>query len=366
MRIAQISMYGYNNYGQTLQRFALQYTLKKFADFAEFLWYTSDELYSETGKGQLAQCSVRTKSEHFRHLFSLREAVRQSRFKDFENLYIKTRFDLQYFEDIVDEYDYFVVGSDQVWNPHWVSPYKYRFLTFVPREKKISYAASIAAPSIPDEHKEIFRQGISDFKHLSVREENAVKLIKELTGRTPLLVLDPVFLMTAQEWMTVAQKPTWFNEKYSRGFILTYYLRKFPPPEVKALIDKLNLPVINLLDAGNYNHFTVGPAEFVWLFKNASLVFTNSYHGVAFSILFKQPFFYREAVGDDVFIMSMRTISLLKMLGLEDRADTPAEPLQIDFAHCNEILLFERAKAFRFLSEALGTEPREKISGVTS
>ncbi|MBE8952425.1 MAG: polysaccharide pyruvyl transferase family protein [Quinella sp. 1Q7] len=144
--------------------------------------------------------------------------------------------------------------------------------------------------TIPDEKKELFRRGISDFNYVSVREENAATLINELTGQTPPAVLDPVMLLTENEWLAVAQKPTWLKEKYRRGFVLTYYLRKLPPPEVKTLADELNLPVINLLDPLNYEHFTMGPAEFIWLFMNASLIFTNSFHGVALSILFKRPF----------------------------------------------------------------------------
>ena len=54
--------------------------------------------------------------------------------KEFENRYIKVRFDIPYIEEIADEYDFFVVGSDQVWQPIWIQP-KY-FLDFVPREKK--------------------------------------------------------------------------------------------------------------------------------------------------------------------------------------------------------------------------------------
>ncbi len=358
MRIAQLTLTGYFNYGNILQKFALQYTLKKFADFVEVLWYSKRTNFAETGEKPVAQCVMFNGRRDGEKIFSLREAVRQSKFKDFENLYIKTRFDFPYFEDIADEYDFFVVGSDQVWNPSWYSPYS--FLSFVPREKKFSYAASIGAPAIPNDKKEIFRRGISDFNYLSVREEAAVKIISDLTGRTPIVLPDPVLLLTESEWLTVAQKPAWFKEKYQRGFILTYYLRKLPPPEVKTLADKLELPVINLLDIGNYNHFTVGPAEFIWLFSQASLIFTNSFHGVAFSILFRRPFINREISNDKLGVsMSNRIKTLLKLFGLEDRTQMHADPLKIDFARRDEVLPLERAKAFKFLSEALLNEPNQ-------
>ena len=163
--------------------------------------------------------------------------------------------------------------------------------------------------------------------------------------------------LTTDEWLTVAQKPTWFKGRYSRGYVLTYHLSKLPP-QCQIFADKLGLPVINLLDTDNYNHFTVGPAEFVWLFANASFVFTNSFHGMAFSTLFKHPFVLNALRSNN----DPRLISFLKLFGLGDRF-TPDDPMAIDFTSRDEVLPLERAKAFRFLSEAFGVEPREKLLG---
>ena len=352
MRIAQLSLEGYFNYGNILQKFALHHTLKKFADDVEFLYLTDKTLFSETGLNLTVQCVINKERQNWEQKFWRFESVRQSKFKDFENLYIKTRFDFPYLEDIADEYDFFVVGSDQVWNPKWYPPHI--FLNFVPHEKKIAYAASIGQPAIPEELQDIFRRGISDFNYISVREEDAVKIINELTGQTPIVLPDPVLLLTKDEWLSVAQKPTWFKEKYQRGFVLTYYLRKLPPPEVKTFAAKNNLPVINILDTENYNHFTVGPAEFIWLFANAKMIFTNSFHGVAFSILFKRPFLNLEISNDALGVsMSNRIKTLLKLFALENRTKMLAKPLEIKFPRRDEVLLLERARAFKFLSEAL-------------
>ena len=363
MRIAQVSLLGYYNYGQALQRFALQHTLKKFSESVEVLWISGNRCFAEAGGKPIVQCVKFEEQHDWEKKFFPREAARQAKFKDFENLHIRTRFDFPYFEDIADEYDFFIVGSDQVWNPN----YGKIFLPFVPREKKIAYAASIGTPEIPDDKKEIFRRGISDFNHLSVREEDAVKIIKELTGRASIVVPDPVLLLSKEEWLTVSQRPTWFKEKYRNGFVLTYYLRRLPPPEVKTLADELGLPVINLLDAENYNHFTVGPAEFVWLFANASLIFTNSFHGVALSILFKRPFINREIENDQSGVsMSNRMMTVLELFGLMDRRPpaekffTAKEALAIDFTRRDEVLPVERAKAFNFLAGALSGAPTKK------
>lgn len=291
-----------------------------------------------------------------------REAIRQSRFRDFDDLHVKTRFNLPYIEEIADEYDFFVFGSDQVLNPYVGLPYN--VFKLAPREKKISYAASIGIDEIPDDKKEAFREAVSGFNHISVREDKSVQLVKDLTGREALWVLDPTLLLTPEEWLTVAQKPTWFKEKYSRGYVLSFYLENFsmidksnlPPLENKAITDKFGLPVINLMDTENYDHYTVGPAEFVWLFANATLVLTNSFHGTAFSIMFKRPFIINGLRNNN----DPRWQSLLGLFDFEDRMNNPDDPLKIDFSHRDEVLPLEKAKAFKYLSEALGVEPRDK------
>lgn len=362
MRIAQFTLTGYYNYGNMLQKFALNHTLKKFADVVEVLWNDKTNFLPEDGEKPFVQCVLRKERLNHWQLYLLREAVRQSKFKDFERLHIRTRFDLPYIEDLADEYDFFVVGSDQVWHPD--APFSYRFLEFVPPEKRIAYAASITLPELPQNVAPYYRQKISEMPHVSLREPDGVDIVEKLTGKRPLQVLDPVFLLTKDEWLAVAQKPLWLKEKYRRGFVLTYYLRQLPPPEIKAVAAELNLPVINLLDVLNYNHFTVGPAEFVWLFANASLIFTNSFHGAAFSILFKRPFLNREVDNDNSGVkMASRLTSLLKLFGLENRRScgdkifTTDEALTVDFTRREEVLLAERDKAFKFLSKALSTKP---------
>ena len=368
MRIAQLTLTGYFNYGNMLQKFALHHTLKKFADVVEVLWNDKTNFLPETGENSLVQCVLHKERLNHLQMYLLREAVRQSKFKDFERLHVRTRFDFPYIEDLADEYDFFVVGSDQVWHPDATFPY--RFLEFAPREKRIAYAASITVPTLSQNVTPYYRQKISEMAHVSLREPSGIDIVEKITGKRPLYVLDPVLLLNRDEWLAVAQKPLWLNEKYHRGFVLTYYLRQLPPPEVKTLAAELNLPVINLLDVLNYDHFTVGPAEFIWLFANASLIFTNSFHGAAFSILFKRPFINREVDNDNLGVsMASRLTSLLKLFGLESRRSignkhlTADEALTIDFAHRDEILPLERDKAFNFLSAALKVKPAAQNAG---
>ena len=108
LKIAQLTLNGYFNYGNILQKFALHYTLKKFADFTEVLWIKAgNALFPEVGGKPSGPFVVRKEGDAYYQLVSLRNAVRCSKFKDFENLHIQTRFDFPYFEEIADEYDFF-------------------------------------------------------------------------------------------------------------------------------------------------------------------------------------------------------------------------------------------------------------------
>ena len=366
MRVAQMTLDGYVNYGNILQKYALHRTLKKFEDVTEVLWNDSSKFILDTGKIDFLLKPIPPNTDPLNNQkYFLNEVVRVTKIKEFENRYIKTRFNIPYIEEIADDYDFFVVGSDQVWNPGFTS--QKLFLGFVPRKKRIAYAASIAAPAIPDQFKNFFKQGISGFDYVSVREEKSVEIIKELTGQDALLVLDPTMLLTPAEWLEIAQKPSWLNEKYERGYILTYYLRNEPPSQIKDLAKYLNLPLINLLDWDNYWHYIISPEEFVYLFSKASLIFTNSFHGCIFSILFRRPFMNAEV--DNGQNMTTRIPGLLKMFGLEDKIMSTQKTysaesfFEIDYSTRDRILPLERGKAFKFLSSALGVLPRSNKRG---
>ena len=373
MRIAQIALNSYNNYGNLLQKYALHRTLKKFADFTEVLWYSgNDRFWVETGELPKLPSYALKNNHNGATLFYLYEAVRMSKIKEFEERYVKVRFDLPYIEEIADEYDFFVIGSDQVWNPRCgelsrLTP-AIRFLNFVPREKRISYSASIALKELPKDLTETWRKGISGFPHISVREENSVGLIKNLTGLDAELLIDPVLLLTPEEWLQVAQKPSWLNEKYERGYILTYFFNKVRLPEIEKLSNKLNVPIINLLDMQNFNHYITGLSEFIYLFANATAIFTNSFHGTAFSILFRRPFVIHIPQKSWSASTVERMHSITKMFHLQDRLTTAAtnykvnSPLEIDFSTRDKVLPQERVKAFKFLTNALsGNNLKEGI-----
>ena len=363
MRIAQVTLNVYDNYGNMVQKYALHRTLKKFADSVDVLWHPPRKEF-------LPYWLELNRNEEGNRRDTAFTAVRQYKIKEFNDAHISTRYDIPYLEDLADEYDYFVIGSDQVWNPEFSFPG--RFLEFAPPEKRIAYAASIVVPELPEELKETYRQKIPEMSFVSIREREGCDLVEKLTGKRPLHVLDPVFLLTADEWRELEKRPRWLDQKrYERGYLLTYFFFGKVPAQVKTLARKLDLPVINLLDMNNFNHYAVGVEEFLYLINHATLLCANSFHGTALATIFKRPFIvYR--VGMLRTTRFSRIGSLLELFGLSERAtDTAlkvrvADPLEIDFSRRDEMLPRERFKAFRFLARALGTAPREKISEVNA
>ena len=183
-----ITLNVYDNYGNMLQKYALYKTLEKFADFVEVLWQPATKpfypYYLETeraAEGNLRNAAFRS--------------VREYKFKQFNDENIRTRFDIPYLEEIADEYDFFVIGSDQVWNPDFKVPG--RFLEFAPPKKRIAYAASIVVPKLPENVINTYRKRILEMPYVSVREKDGCDLVEKLTGKRPLHVVDPVLLLTA-------------------------------------------------------------------------------------------------------------------------------------------------------------------------
>ena len=350
MRIAMMTLNVYDNYGNMLQKYALYRTLKKFADNVEVLWSPCTKPFfpyelelNRNTTGNLREAVFKS--------------VREYKFKEFNDANIRTRFDFPYLEEIADEYDFFVIGSDQVWNPQFKVPG--RFLDFAPREKRIAYAASIAIPKLPEEVKEIYRKKILEIPYVSVREKEGADIIENLTGRRPLHAPDPVFLLTAKEWHEIAKRPAWLDRKiYEHGYLLTYFLDGRPPGQIKSLAAKLDLPVINLLDINNFNHYVTGVEEFLYLMEHATLICTHSFHATAFAAIFKRPFIVY-FFGNAITKRFSRVGSLLNLFDLSERVTDSklnikvAEPLKIDFTRRDEVLPLERRKALKFLSEAL-------------
>ncbi len=293
-KIATLTINTPLNYGATLQTFALNYYLRLQGYDAEVIKYTYFKGYDNRSIWK------RLRSKIWRNCVRplIKDTQRMKKTELFKDKIIFTQ-PLQTPNSllkIADIYDAYVVGSDQVWNPHLAGDDVNWFLNFTSR-RKISYAASFGLSILPQKYMDRYSKYIQNLNAVSVREESAAKLIQNMGLPRPQVVLDPIFLLTREMWSKIAVTP-----KQSK-YILCYYMPGFPAIEkrmqqfAKEYSKKYDCRILNI-GKKEYSRFFfwennlrgIGPAEFLGLIANAELVITNSFHGTAFSVLFDKKF----------------------------------------------------------------------------
>lgn len=378
MKIGKITLDGYFNYGNKLQNYALQSFLFHKMNLAiDTLWKTPSQrniLLPGNSGWKVWGIKESIKSlinwKHFRYKLILEDiridAIRQYRFKCFDDKWIFTRYDcidLRH-SNLVAKYDFMIVGSDQVWNPYFLERPADMFLTFMPPERRIAYAASFGISEIPDQWKERYAQWLTEMHAISVRERRGAEIVKELTGRDVPVLVDPTLLLTPEEWDHVAKKPMWLREE--KKYILLYFLSEMPNAArntVQRLAAEHHLEIIDLMDWRNLDWYTSDPSEFVYLIAHADLIYTDSFHGTVFSILYHRPFVICDRqIGNKKFGMNSRIDTLLGLFHLEERFGTAenqytlADPFHIEYPDTEKILARERKRSHDYLCEAMGLQ----------
>ncbi|MBO4446682.1 MAG: polysaccharide pyruvyl transferase family protein [Bacteroidales bacterium] len=256
----------------------------------------------------------------------------------------------------------FVTGSDQLWNcyDHFRG---LEFLDFVHGVKKVSYATSIGAGSIPEQYQDQVRSYLSEYSHISVREKSAELELKRITGRSDIrTVLDPTFLLSAEEWRSLAGGAS--NDLQMPGrYIFCYLLRKdFDYSETLARIKEQTGIQEAVLFPSNENPGlqiegcrrcgNAGPKEFVKALDGAAFVLTDSFHGSALSIILGKQFANLKRFSDnDVKSQNSRLYNLMDMLGMQPRFVEDGFPQAIDYAVVQAKLAALREDSVSYLKE---------------
>lgn len=260
-----------------------------------------------------------------------------------------------------DKYDYYICGSDQIWNLNFPCNkihYDYIFMQFAPKEKCIAFSPSIGISSLSCEQEKVLKDGILHFKSISVREQKGVDLIKNISGIQAELLLDPTMLIDRKEWDLIMKKPRNIRKRYLLCYFLGY-ISSETKNKIENWAQKYDLDIIWLNNkyADDISK-SAGTREFVYYFKHAELVCTDSFHGSVFSILFQIPFvvFDRQELNEKISEkMHSRIETLLKKFNLEKRNSKVIDEnvIEMSFNGCEEILLRERKKAYKYLKNAL-------------
>ena len=256
-------------------------------------------------------------------------------------------------------YDYIVVGSDQVWNPNYGQKHVQDFfLTELPLNTphRITYAASfgLSEALFSKEEQKDCGDAISKFDAISVRENSGVDLINSYGWKvqnTPTVVIDPTLLLPSNHYLSLINSQTCV-----KGNIFCYVLDK--DITTKHVVDKVveitRLESFNIIDTEKWERSDyIMPSIESWLtgINNSKLVLTDSYHGMVFSIIMHKPFIVKvnKKRGGD------RFVTLLKKLGLENRMVNEVSDVetalnsQIAWGAVEDILREERLKSISFL-----------------
>ena len=380
-KVGIITILKCNNFGAELQAYATQKKLRLMgydAEIIDMLYYKHPDFKKTKLSIPFVKQTMKEKVTEFVKfsilnpiiyniipLFSKKMRIRNKKFDNFhkENTKLsKTYRTVDSLYNKCDDYDAYIVGSDQVWNPGTgmnIEPY---FLSFTPKGKKrISYASSFGVTRIPTQYVDKFKKLLNGLDFISVREEAGVKIVEEVARRKAELVLDPTLLLDKEEWKKCSSGYNPNNE----GYVLIYEVH--PSEKIQQLAldyaQKNNLPVYRVGVRGMFNWETkgitnlvdIGPADFVSLFENAGIVFTNSFHGTAFSVNLGKEFY---TVLSRAGKKNSRMTSLLSILNLDSRIIYQEDDKKIsyekyDVSKVQELLKSEREKSIDYLKTAL-------------
>ena len=338
-----ITVYGdYENYGNRLQNYAVQEALKKVGVNAKTIKLvtadTVDTIHTDYNKNRY---------DNFKHF---------NEYINFHDEELDVREEVS--KDYGKNFNYYVVGSDQIWNFTFKNLFKPAVFASFTDKPKVALSASLGVDFMPEENSEaynLFKNNIDKFKKVSVRENEGKKILENISDREDIKALvDPTMLLDREDWEKVIRRPSFLE---TDRFILQEFLGREGDnrkKEIERIAEEFDCEIIDVLDKDS-EYFGIGPTEFLYLVKNSFMIATDSFHACVFSILFNKPFIVFKRDDERLKSMHSRIVTLLSTFGLEDRMFTGIiddSHLNIDYNKVNKILEEKRVEGYEFLKEA--------------
>lgn len=305
MKIGILTFHNADNYGAVLQCYALQETLKK--------QYPNDDVYVIDYKCPKILNRYIPKIYFKRPWSILTYFKKQNKHKTFQ-LFCEKYFNLG--TPDFSKYDIIYYGSDQIWSPVLTN----NDLTYIGKGfsgKKIAYAASDGGNLILTDE---IKNELNTYSAISCREASLTNKLLQNNLSIPIsTVCDPVFLLSKDEWLQMAELPT------EENYVLAYKIREnlnfdSEAEKIGKLLNKKVIQIVyvkslrKLFYRGQFFAEAITPELFVGYFVKADFVLTTSFHGTAFSIIFNKPFYVLKINN-----ASERITDLLTVLNIDDR-----------------------------------------------
>lgn len=318
-KVGILTFYNTTNYGALLQMYALYHTLCDAGINTSIIRYYCEAVEK---RENLRVCDARSVKQLLRLLIlKFPNAKKQKQFRIFEKEHFKYSDSIYRSEDIIsigNEYSEVIVGSDQVWNLNLTEGDMGFFLNDVKNVRKVSYAASFGTEALTENISQKISPLLKEFDFITVREVSGKDIVKKSSGKDADFVLDPTFLLNANEWNALADK----GEKDAKPYILLYLIqnKKQTISYAKKTAEKngWDIKYVNISPyhvSGVCNIRSAAPTTFLRLIRDASLVITGSYHGLALSINFSRPVYYELNSGSKNY--NTRISSLISTLQME-------------------------------------------------
>lgn len=328
MKLGILTFFNAHNYGAVWQTFALKKYLSGLGHEVEIINYRNQCIEKNYPKQLRPRLGKRDMLFPTRWGASLKELERcyYSR-HDWEEQYKKFEYFIQKFLNVQNETqwkiqvqncDLIFFGSDQIWEKNIVgSGETIYFGDFLTPAKKVSYAASCYSESSSIDGRLI--DGLKDFALISVREKHLADLLQSKLGDGIKIydVVDPVFLLKGQCYREIVEEN--LERKTDSDYILFYFVSESEELSKisRYLKQKEHKHIIEIHYYKTSSKFCdwqladVGPIEFLSLLLYAETIYTNSFHGTAFSLILEKKFWVMNS--------NMRIANLLNNNGMQDR-----------------------------------------------
>ena len=364
MYIGILTYHRSHNYGALLQAYALKRFLNKQGynnvGFVDYFPDYHTQMYANERK-TLYRLSLKQKIKYplylirvYYPLYKLKEKRRNSFIEFIEKYLIETAV------GITDKcYDVVIYGSDQIWRKQKQKTCPgfnevYFGNDIIKAKRRIVFSASMGIIDLDDSDKEFLSKSFRNFASISVREKELYETIKSFSDYPIRLTLDPVFLLTKEDWEHII--PVRLIEE---NYILFYNLQENDKAIeiVKYISSKLGykiIEVIGVIRRPKYpSHIKLfeGPERFLSLLKYADFIVTSSFHGVALSIIFEKQFY--ACLSANI----QRVASLLSIFDIENRLIKSVANVNlensINYSHLTVLVNDEKKRSIEYLCNSI-------------
>ena len=350
-KVGIITFHNSYNCGSMLETYALQYYLRS-KDLPVEIVHFSNEGQQNLYRVFEKNTSLKKVIKNFICIFYRKKLFNNNnKYHEFQKKYFPLSKFHEDAKELTDkDYQIVIAGSDQIWNITIADFDDAYFLPWVKCAYKVAYAPSFGAKNIMKYAKDYkkYQTYLNDFDALSIREYNGQKWIKDLTGKEVEVLIDPTLLLDAKEYDKLLASDINIPENYIFFYCPTF--DKEICKYVAKIAKKYHLPVIAWSAKNYYVHFIKrfhfqlpeyeNPSAYLTLIKNATMVFTTSFHGTIFSALYHKAFWTIKnggMYGDDD-----RVISLLTSIDMMDRLIPYQFDDQFDYLQAFDYEKFQR------------------------